>query len=446
MTRALIIWLFPLSALAQADKAITDRFDELLKRHEADISKFVSSLNARLESLQRTPRELSTNAIDLRGNATSAELLAAAVSITGSGTEAGVSVDLIGLRYGEAQPTSLVLALASLKDNESRFGAAWSYRWRDDIATGKYCKVKTPDVSNSAKAAYKAAFVQICRLVETTHLPADASDQAKKAHRQAHVACEPSDAERDEVTTLQGAYAVFSVWKRRVAANDPDLAQAIATLQKTTLFTKCDETAAARKYAKLAFDTSKFTLSFGASVDFFPWLSGFDKEARTLERQGESPGERNRMKGQTVLAEGRYARRDFQFAFGSSANRTVESVYGSDARWNLGSTAAFDWTVLSLSGGSVSELRPGEPRVTLGLDLSTMFDVTGSGPSVGGRFLGGTVRPRVDTTVTDKIKVRIAIPITARKEVLPANADGSMGAESGVSWTVPATVATVFNF
>jgi hypothetical protein len=433
--RGLICAVLALPSLAHAD--LGARFEALMTQSAANLKLNVERINARLAD----NAQLNTAALNLEGNVTTADRLAAAVSTTVAGVESGLAVDLVGLAAGRKMPHSVVLTLGKLADDGVRSGIAYAFEYTPPTSVGDYCPVEARPKSKKSpsNADLRARFVELCTAVQ-------ADTSGSKRARIARVVCGFESDPNRPVETQNMTWAGINLGAWAEKAKKPGLAKKARPLEEAHLLVTCTDKQAAANLKRLRNAHARHAVGIGLMTDWFPIRAGTQLEDEQAERSGSPLEPYENFKSGALLLEGRHGTTLWQITYGASLRTFRLAPREPDRTTTIAPRLSGEIALASLGKIKRASLGPNDARMALGLDLSAAAQLSEDeedAPDVGPwRTISATLR--LDTTVNTKVKVRLALPITWNRLVIPEDMDNPE--TIGWAFTIPASIITVMKF
>jgi hypothetical protein len=377
---------------------------------------------------------LRVPSLGLPDAATVAQRAQAAIHTTGRGTQAGVTVALLGMA-GVNIPGDVQLSLAALSSGATRFGAAAAYNLGPTVdGSIPLAELQVPacefdeQVEIRALAAVRDAFVGICNEVIQKAPTGVAADEAKRLCGFT-AGSGASPGLQSTIATLQKAIAEG---QRSLTTMQKARLNALAAFREP----RPDDclTDDGLNLALVRYDWRHMTheLGVGGSTTVLPFHLGFQPD--TPLSQGEWLSVDTR-----ASYTGHYQYFDVTVALGwSRARDDATAPLLSTFTWSLSpSLAVLPLSSAPLMTGDLPTLVAGKlpPRLVVGLDFDGALVTAGAPTDLGLSTID--VGVHVDFRFTDSLAVRLGVPFRGTR--LVRDSDGA----SGLSWTLPVSITTV---
>jgi hypothetical protein len=444
---------------------------------QSEIDQIERARNGRLDTTAataRAARDARSRQVAVRApslstaNATTAaELAQAAISTSVSGTDAGVSLSPLALMGYQDSAVQVPITFAALKDGVARLQVGLTEQFSAEPEVNVLsCKLSQDDEAELRKSieAARSAYDESCKLVSalTLPLPGDPalSTRTAKFVQMLHRACGTEGEVPKKVSTgiswlmdaLEELQTIYESDPGSVAARD-DVSKALLGVRATGLKDykepapdECPNQAAdalGDAALRASWNLARKRIGLSLRGDFFQRVYGFNPDPSTPLSDG-------RLKDGELRAEASYARRDLEIVAGIGYG-TSRTALADELVTYVSPSVSIAWTAGSLSGDSL--YKDGEinlidgalpPRLVIGLDAQLQY--APSPPATQVVNLQKVVfSAYLDFRFTDKVVVRLGVPITAdlalRKgdaSMVPAVPD-----KRDRQWTLPFFVATV---
>jgi len=426
---------------------ITRLRDEIRRKNARDITngeQDAATVSQSRQVSERTPSLSTANA------STVVEKAQAAVKTDIAGADAGVSINPLAITGQSTKPVQIIFTAAALKDGVTRFQQAITWQLdrpaKLDLQDCGPLTAGEQQAFESAATQLKRSYLEACRVVanepQVPGVPKTAQGEAARA------ACGlPSDAKTPQSlveATLDLAGALENLDRTRQGILDHVALPRLVDDLKKVVQPPIDcatESTIADAIVRASWTTPRLRFGLSLRADLFPRKFGFHPEAA-------DPRELQRSDSEVRLEFSRGRDRfEFTTGIGYGAGRTSPRAplvtYWSPAlsvAWTVGSLG--DVPLYDTSGRLNVVNRALPPRLVLGVDASLQYATDPpAGQVVNVQKLN--VTSYADFRFTEKLTVRVGIPIAAALQTRKGDMSGGGTDKTDRQWTVPAFVATI---